>query len=118
MLKCISVLPAHGISLRPQPRSMDLVCDAPPNIETAPMGVGAEFQAEDWCTDGFNLAHAMVLMASYHGGIGFANSIYEVENEDNQDCDPLQARKGNVTTGQQHGSSRISVKIHTYIMLL
>lgn len=71
--------------------SMDLVCDAPPNIETAPMGVGAEFQAEDWCTDGFNLAHAMVLMASYHGGIGFANSIYEVENEDNQDCDPLQA---------------------------
>ena len=49
---------------------MDLVCDAPPKIETAPMGVGAEFQAEDWCTDGFDLAHAMVLMASFHGGEG------------------------------------------------
>eukprot|EP00438_Fugacium_kawagutii_P002582 Skav219270 [mRNA] locus=scaffold1380:116525:119289:- [translate_table: standard] len=65
---------------------MDLICDAPPNIETAPMGVGAEFQAEDWCTDGMDLAHAMVLMASFHGGIGFANSIYEVEKEDNADC--------------------------------
>ena len=70
---------------------MDLICDAPPNIETAPLGVGAEFQAEDWCTDGFDLAHAMVLMASFHGGIGFANSIYEVEKEDNADCDPIQA---------------------------
>ncbi|CAK9063338.1 Retinoschisin (Fragment) [Durusdinium trenchii] len=71
--------------------SMDLVCDSPPNIETAPMGMGAEFQAEDWCSDGFKLAHAMMLMATYHGGIGLANSIYNVEVEDNADCDPIQA---------------------------
>eukprot|EP00913_Durusdinium_trenchii_P011300 g10612.t1 len=47
--------------------------------------------AEDWCSDGFKLAHAMMLMATYHGGIGLANSIYNVEVEDNADCDPIQA---------------------------
>ena len=41
-------------------RSLDLICDAPPNIETAPMGVGAEFQAEDWCTDAKDLVKSMV----------------------------------------------------------
>jgi len=71
--------------------SLDLICDAPPNIETAPMGVGAEFQAEDWCTDGLDLVHAMVLMTNFQGGIGYAHFIYDVEAEDNADCDPIQA---------------------------
>ena len=71
--------------------SIDLICDVPPQVETAPMGFGAEFQPEDWCSDGKDFAKAMVLMSSFHGGIGFANAIYNVEAEDNADCDPLQA---------------------------
>ena len=81
--------------------AMDLVCDAPPNIETAPMGMGGEFQPEDWCTDGFKLAHAMVLMSSFFGGIGLANSIYDVEKEDNADCDPIQARFHTPNSGKE-----------------
>ncbi|CAE7479165.1 unnamed protein product, partial [Symbiodinium natans] len=71
--------------------SMDLVCDTPPNVETAPMGIGGEFQPEDWCADGKDFAKAMVQYTNFNVGIGMAHALYNVEYEDNQDCDPMQA---------------------------
>lgn len=72
-------------------KSVDLICDVPPNIDTAPMGLGSEQQPEDWCTDGKDLQKSMILMTNYQGGIGFANYIYDVAAEDSADCDPIQA---------------------------
>ncbi|CAJ1380020.1 unnamed protein product, partial [Effrenium voratum] len=64
--------------------SIDLICDIPPNVETAPMGVGAEFQPEEFCGDASDLTKAMLLMGNFQSGIGYASALYNIEYEDNQ----------------------------------
>jgi len=70
--------------------SLDLLCDVPPNIETAPLGIGAEMQPEEFCTDGKNFAETMLKVTNMRVGIGLAGSQYDIAEEDNKDCDPLQ----------------------------
>lgn len=70
--------------------SLDIMCDIPPNIEVAPVGLGAEIQIEDLCTDFTDFGKTMMKVANKGVGLGHVLMNWQIEEEGYKDCNPLQ----------------------------